>query len=190
MKKIFNTISILLLLQTASYAQQPANRTAATKIADVLAQQPAAEQSKFLAAMKELEGFNSEDVVALLQGLKPQGGNNASIEYATNSYAFYVMQPGKDALRDKYAKGLLGALDNLKDQNNKAFVFELLKFCAKNESVDKVATYLNDTYLAEKAARVLSAIHTPEAAVALNKALAGSVNEQTATAIIGALGEL
>ena len=190
MKKIFNTISILLLLQTASYAQQPANRTAATKIADVLAQQPAAEQSKFLAAMKELEGFNSEDVVALLQGLKPQGGNNASIEYATNSYAFYVMQPGKDALRDKYAKGLLGALDNLKDQNNKAFVFELLKFCAKNESVEKVATYLNDPYFAEKAARVLSAIHTPEAAAALNKALAGNVTEQTATAIIGALGEL
>lgn len=190
MKKIFNTISILLLLQTASYAQQPANRTTATKIADVLAQQPAAEQTKFLAAMKELEGFTAEDVAALLQGLKPQGGNNAPIEYATNSYAFYVMQPGKDALRAKYTQGLLGALDNLKDQNNKAFVFELLKFCAKNESVDKVATYLTDAYFAEKAARVLSAIHTPEAAAALNKALNGNVTEQTATAIIGALGEI
>ncbi|ERJ58621.1 DUF1080 domain-containing protein [Sphingobacterium paucimobilis] len=190
MKKIFNTISILLLLQTASYAQQPANRTAATKIADVLAQQPAAEQSKFLAAMKELEGFTTEDVVTLLKGLKPQGGNNASIEYATNSYAFYVMQPGRDALREKYAKGLLSALSDLKDQNNKAYVFELLKFCAKNESVDQVATYLTDAYFAEKAARVLSAIHTPEAALALNKALAGNVTEQTATAIIGALGEL
>ncbi|MBL1410914.1 DUF1080 domain-containing protein [Sphingobacterium faecale] len=190
MKKIFNTISILLLLQTASYAQQPANRTSATKIADVLAQQPAVEQSKFLAAMKELEGFTAEDVMAFLKGLKPQGGNNAPIEYATNSYAFYVMQPGKEALREKYAKGLLNALGDLKDQNNKAFVFELLKFCAKNESVDQVATYLNDGYFAEKAARVLSAIHTAEAAAALNKALAGNVTEQTATAIIGALGEL
>ncbi len=190
MKKIFNTISILLLLQTASYAQQPANRTTATKIADVLAQQPAAEQSKFLAAMKELEGFTAEDVAALLKGLKPQGGNNASIEYATNSYAFYVMQPGRDALREKYAKGLLSALDNLKDKNNKAFVFELLKFCAKNESVEQVSTYLTDAYFSEKAARVLSAIHTPEAAAALNKALAGNVSEQSATAIIGALGEL
>ncbi|MFD2553702.1 3-keto-disaccharide hydrolase [Sphingobacterium tabacisoli] len=190
MKKIFNTISILLLLQTASYAQQPANRTTATKIADVLAQQPAAEQTKFLAAMKELEGFTAEDVAALLNGLKPQGGNNAPIEYATNSYAFYVMQPSKEALRETYAKGLLSALGNLKDQNNKAFVFELLKFCAKNESVNQVATYLNDGYFAEKAARVLSAIHTPEAAAALNTALAGNVTEQTATAIIGALGEL
>lgn len=190
MKKIFNTLSILLLLQTASYAQQPANRTAATKIADVLAQQPAAEQSKFLAAMKELEGFSSDDVATLLNGLKPQGGNNASIEYATNSYAFYVMQPGKENQRASYAQGLLQALANLKDQNNKAYVFELLKFCAKNESVAKVATYLSDDYFAEKAARVLSGIHTPEAAVALNTALQGNVTEKAATAIIGALGEL
>lgn len=190
MKKIFNTLSILLLLQAASYAQQPANRTAATKIADVLAQQPAAEQSKFLAAMKELEGFTSDDVTALLKGLKPQGGNNAQIEYATNSYAFYVMQPGKEGLRETYAKGLLAALDNLNDKNNKGYVFEILKFCAKNESVNKVATYLTDDYLAEKAARVLSAIHTPEASAALNTALKGNVSEKAATAIIGALGEL
>ena len=190
MKKIFNTISILLLLQTASYAQQPANRTTATKIADVLAQQPAEEQSKFLVAMKELEGFNPEDVAALLGKLVPQGGNNASVEYATNSYAFYVMQPGKEQLREKYAAGLLLALDKVKDQNNKGFVLELLKFCAKNEAVDKVAALLTDDYLAEKAARVLSAIHTKEASSALNKALAGNVNEKVATAIIGALAEV
>lgn len=190
MKKIFNTISILLLLQTASYAQQPANRTTATKIADVLAQQPAEEQTKFLVAMKELEGFNPEDVAALLEKLVPQGGNNASIEYATNSYAFYVMQPGKEQLREKYVNGLLVALDKVKDPNNKGFVLELLKFCAKNESVAKVSALLTDEYLAEKAARVLSAIHTTEAAAALNAALAGNVSEKVATAIIGALAEV
>jgi len=190
MKRIFNTLSILLLLQTASYAQQPSGRTTATKIADVLAQQPAEEQSKFLLAMKELDNFTPEDVAALLVTLKPQGGPNATIEYATNSYAFYVMQPGKDAARDKYAKGLLLALDQVKDKDNKGYVLELLKFCAKNEAVDKVAALLTDDYLAEKAARVLSAIKTKESASALNKALAGNVTEKTATAIIGALSEV
>lgn len=190
MKKIFNTISILLLLQTASYAQQPAGRTAETKIADVLAQQPAAEQSKFLLAMGELENFTSEDVAQLLQKLRPQGQDNATVEYATNSYAFYVMQPGKEAAREKYAKGILLALDKLNDKDNKGFALELLKFCAKNEAVEKVSTYLTDEYLAEKAARVLSAIHTKESAAALNSALSGNVTEKTATAIIGALGEL
>lgn len=190
MKKVFNTISVLLLFQVAAYAQQPANRTSATKIADVLAQQPAEEQAKFVNAMKELEGFSAEDVAALLQGLKPQGGNNASIEYAANSYAFYVMQDGMEAKRETYAKGLLLALDKLEDQNNKGFVFELLKFCAKNEAVEKVATYLNDEYLAEKAARVLSAIHTPEASAALSAALKTAKSEKTAVAIITALGDL
>ena len=190
MKKIFNTLSILLLLQTASYAQQPINRSTATKIADVLAQQPAAEQGKFLLAMKELEGFTSEDVVALLAGLKPQGGNNATIEYATNSYAFYVMQPGKEALREKYAKGLVAALDKVTDPNNKGYILETLKFCAKNESVNQVAAYLTDDYLVEKAARVLSAINTAESTAALNTALAGNVNEKAANAIVAALGEV
>lgn len=190
MKKVFNTITALLFIQVAAYAQQPANRTSATKIADVLAQQPAAEQSKFLSAMKELEGFTSDDVSKLLLGLQPQGGNNAPIEYATNSYAFYVMQPGFESQRATYVQGLLSALDNLKDANNKGYIFELLKFCAKNDAIAKVAPYLADEYLAEKAARVLNAIRTPEAAAALNSALSSAATEKTATAIIAALGDL
>lgn len=190
MKKIFNTISILLLLQTASYAQQPAGRTAETKIADVLAQQPAAEMNKFLLAMGELENFSAEDVAQLLSKLRPAGNDNSTIEYATNSYALYVMQPGKEAAREKYAQGLLLALDKLSDKDNKGYVLELLKFCAKNEAIAKVSSYLSDEYLVEKAARVLSAIHTNESSAALNKALSANVTEKTATAIIGALGEV
>ena len=142
MKKIFNTISILLLLQTASYAQQPAGRTAETKIADVLAQQPAAEMNKFLLAMGELENFSAGDVAQLLSKLRPAGNDNSTIEYATNSYALYVMQPGKEAAREKYAQGLLLALDKLSDKDNKGYVLELLKFCAKNEAISKVSSYL------------------------------------------------
>ncbi len=190
MKKIFNTISVLLLLQTAVYAQQPAHRTSATKIADVLAQQPAEEVSKFLEAMKQLEGFTEGDVAALLSGLKPQGGNNASIEFASNSYALYVMQSGKEQLRATYVQGLLQALGQLKDANNKGYVLELLKFCAKDESVAPVSAYLSDDYLAEKAARVLSGIHSDKAAEALNQGLQQAVSEKVATAIIGAIGEV
>ncbi|MGE8380413.1 MAG: hypothetical protein ACN6PN_18730, partial [Sphingobacterium sp.] len=90
MKKIFNSLAVLLLISSASYAQQPQNRTTATKIADVLAQQPAEEKEKFLLAMHELEGFSSDDIVAFLKGLKAPGSNNAPIEFAANSYSFYV----------------------------------------------------------------------------------------------------
>lgn len=47
MKKTFNILSALLILQVAAHAQLPSNRTAATKIADVLAQQPAEEKANF-----------------------------------------------------------------------------------------------------------------------------------------------
>ncbi|QBR13171.1 DUF1080 domain-containing protein [Sphingobacterium sp. CZ-2] len=190
MKKVFNTITALLLIQVAAYAQQPANRTSATKIADVLAQQPAEEIGKFTQAMKELEGFTADDVTNLLMGLKPQGGNNAPVEYATNSYAFYVMQPGFDSQRATYVQGLLAALDKLKDANNKGYVLELLKNCAKNEAIEKVVPYLSDEYLAEKAARVLNGIRTAESAAALNNALANAPSEKIATAIVTALGDL
>lgn len=190
MKKIFNTLSILLLLTSASYAQQPANRSTNTKIADVLAQQPAEDRAKYLAAMKELEGFTSEDFTTLLHGLGPQGSNNAPREFATNSYAFYVMQPGKEQQRVVYVQGLLAALDKVKDQNNRAYVLETLKFCANNQAVDKVASYLQDDFLTEKAARVLTAIGTNEAIQVLNAALANNVNEKVATSIVTALGTL
>lgn len=190
MKKVFNTITALLFIQVAAYGQQPTSRTTATKIADVLAQQPAEEQSKFLLAMQELEGFTAQDVAGLLARLEPQGGDNASIEYATNSYAFYVMQPNRENQRVTYVEGLLTALDQLEDKNNKAYVLELLKFCAKDEAVQGVSAYLADDYLVGKAARVLNAIASPVATEALNAALANVSSEAAATAIIAALGDL
>lgn len=190
MKKVFNTLSVLLLFQVAAYAQQPAGRSSDTKIADVLAQQPAEEQAKFIMAMKELENFSAEDIANLLVGLKPQGGNNSAIEYASNSYAFYVMQPGFESKRNVFVNGLLLALDKIENKDNKGFVLELLKQCAKNEAIQQVSAYLADDYLVEKAARVLNGIRTPEAASALNAALKTTTSEEATIAIIAALGDL
>lgn len=190
MKKVFNTLSALLILQVAAYAQQPQNRTSATKIADVLAQQPAAEKDKFLAAMSQLENFTAADIASLLGQLKPQGGNNSAVEYAANSYAFYVMQAGKDAPRAEFSKGLTLALNQLQNKDNKGFVLQLLRVCAKNEAIPAIAPYLLDDYLADRAARALVSIQTPEATAALSKALTSSKSEATAVAITTALGSL
>lgn len=190
MKKVFNTLSALLLLQVAAYAQQPANRTSATKVADVLAQQPAEEINKFTAAMKELQNFTAEDIATLLSGLKPQGGNNAAIEYAANSYSFYVMQPGMEAQREVFSNGLVLALDRLTDENNKGFVLQLMRQASKNEAIEAIVPYLKEEYLVDKAAMALNGIRTPESAAALSRALASSTSEKTTTAIVGALGDL
>ncbi|RZF62396.1 family 16 glycoside hydrolase [Sphingobacterium corticibacterium] len=190
MKKVFNTLSALLLIQVAAYAQQPANRTSATKIVDVLAQQPADEINKFTAAMKELQNFTAEDIANLLTGLKPQGASNAATEYAANSYSFYVMQPGMEVQREVFSQGLILALDRLQDKDNKGFVLQLMKQASKNEAIDALVPYLKDEYLVDKAAMALNGIRTPEAAQALSNALTSSASEKTAIAIVGALGDL
>ena len=190
MKKVLSTLSALLLIQAASYAQQPANRTSATKIADVLAQQPAEEINKFTAAMQELENFTADDIANLLSGLKPQGEDNAAIEYAANSYSFYVLQPGMEAKREVFSKGLIMALDRLQDKDNKGFVLQLIKQASKNEAIEALVPYLQDDYLVDKAALALNGIRSPEAAAALSKAFASSASEKTTTAIVAALGDL
>ncbi|MFD2967207.1 DUF1080 domain-containing protein [Sphingobacterium bambusae] len=190
MKKVFNTLSVLLLLQGAAYAQQPANRTSATKIADVLAQQPAEEQTKFLAAMNELEAFTADDIVNLLTGLKGNSTENIPITYAANSYAFYVLQQGKETARAQFSQGLIQALDRLQDKQHKAFVLQLLKQTAKNEAIAAIVPYLSDSELVDKAALALNGIRTPEAAKALSEALQKADSEKTTTALVAALGDL
>lgn len=190
MKKVFNTISALLILQVAAYAQQPQNRTTATKIADVLGQQPAEEKAKFLYAMNELENFTSSEIAAMLNQLKPQGQNNAQVEYATNSYSFFVNQPGKEKQKDVFVQGLLDALGTVKEDTNKAFVLRLLRQCATNAAVSKVATYLNTPYLADGAARTLVSINTKESSDALAQGLAKVTDEKCAVALVTALGDV
>jgi len=186
---IFNIFITLFLFQLAAQAQ-PAGRTSATKIADLLAQQPAKGQAEFRVAMRALEGFTAEDIANLLQHLKPQGGENAAVEYAAYSYAFYVMQPGMEAKRAVFAQGLIAALDKITDKDNKAFVLALMKQSAKNEAIVAIVPYLKDDYLADKAALALNAIRTPEAARALSKALGEARSEKNATVLVAALGDL
>ncbi|RKE43380.1 family 16 glycoside hydrolase [Sphingobacterium detergens] len=190
MKKIFNSLAVLLLISSASYAQQPQNRTTATKIADVLAQQPAEEKEKFLLAMHELEGFTSDDIVAFLKGLKAPGSNNAPIEFAANSYSFYVNQTGKEQQKKVYVEGLAKSIAQLSEPTNQVFALRLLRQCADNSAISAVANCLTNDNLADAAARTLVSIRTNESAAALEKALAASTTEKTAIAIVTALGDL
>jgi hypothetical protein len=190
MKRIFNSLTVLLLISSATYAQQPQNRTTATKIADVLAQQPAEEKEKFLLAMHELEGFSSDDVATFLKGLKAPGSNNAPIEFAANSYSFYVNQPGKEQHKRVFVEGLAKSISQLSEPTNQVFALRLLRQCADNTAIPAVANCLANDYLADAAARTLVSIRTPESTAALEKALAASTTEKTAIALVTALGDL
>ncbi len=165
----------ILILQLPVYAQQDDARTTVTKIADLLAQQPSETPERFQDAMNQLAGFTASDISALLQQLVAPGtGDNAGIEYATNSYSYYVLQLGKENQRAVFVNGAIDALDKITNKDNKGYVIQLLQNAGDDTAIEALTTYLNDDYLSEKAARALARIGTESAGQALLSALANA----------------
>ncbi len=187
MLKPIYTFLFLLILQTVTYAQdiQQGNRD---KIADVLALQPAETSAGLKVSMTLLEAFSPSEIADLLQRLRPPGqGNNAAIEYATNSYSYYVMQPGKSTQRASFVKGTLMALEVVTDNDNRGYLIQLLQNAADDTAIEALSHYLNDPYLSEKAARALARIGTEPAGRVLLNGLADATGA-TAVQLINALG--
>lgn len=162
----------LIILQTPMHAQPGDTRTTTTKIADLLALQPSQTAQRLSDAMEQLERFTADDIAALLSQLTPQGeGDNAGIEYASNSYSYHVLLTGKEQQRATFIQGAVAALAELDDNDNKGFVIQLLQNAGDDTAVEALSGYLTDTYLSEKAARALARIGTDAAGSALLKAL-------------------
>lgn len=102
----------------------------------------------------------------------------------------FVNQPGKEKQKEVFVQGLLDALGTVKEDTNKSFVLRLLRQCATNTAVSKVATYLNTPYLADAAARTLVSINTKESSDALAQGLAKVSDEKCAVALVTALGDV
>lgn len=188
MKKTIYTLLAAFMLQMPAFAQQD-QRTATTKVADVLALQPAMDEQKLNEAMAQLDGFTASDITALVKRLTPEGqGDDSKVEYASNSYAFYVTLPGKESQREKFVQGLIAALSEVDDKDNKGFVISLLQKAGKDDAVSALTPFLSDEYLAEKAARALATIGTDVASEALLSQLPGA-SGHAQVSIVEALGD-
>lgn len=187
MKKTLYALLISACIGLSASAQQD-TRTSTTKVADLLALQPAETTQQFVDAMAQLERFNASDIAALLGQLTPQGtGDNAGIEYATNSYSYHVLQQGKENQRATFVAGALAALEKATDKNNKGYIIQMLQNAGKDDAVNALAGYLVEPYLGEKAARALGRIGSEAAGAALLAALADA-DAETSVTIINALG--
>ena len=178
----------LTILQLTGYAQPGDNRTTITKIADILALQPAETPQRLHDAMGQMERFTASEFKALLSQLTPPGaGDNAGIEYAANSYSYHVLLAGKEAQRAAFIQGAIAALDELDDKDNKGFVIQLLQNAGDDTAVGALSGYLTDAYLGKKASRALARIGTDAAGSALLAALSEASGHAQLN-IINALG--
>lgn len=176
MRKLNIFIAALLLTVAGSMsAQTPANRTANTIVADVLAQMPANKVSTYNGLMKDLVSTGEEGVQLLIQRFNAPGkGSNAAVDYALSGLSNFVMQKGEESARATVAKAYVKALSTVTEREAKAFVIRQLQFIGDDDAVDALAACLKDESVSAPAAEALSAIGSKKAGSALLAALNGA----------------
>ena len=163
MKKIQSLIFALiiaLMLPTlavnAQVTRDARHRTAATIIADGLAQLPAKDVTVFNTVMNEIASTGAAGVQSLADMLVPATeGQNATVEYALSGLAAYVTDKGNTALRKNVREGLKASLATCADKTNKAFLLSLLQQCGTAEDAPVFVSCLKDDYLKDFAMRAL-----------------------------------
>ncbi len=172
MRKAYISIAALLLCGSMLMAQTPANRTAKTTAADVLAQMPAAKQAAYNKLIGDLSSTGEEGVLLLVNMINAPGkGNNANVDYALSGLTHYVMAKGEENARLVTANAYLKALEMVNERETKAFIIRQLQILGKDECIDALASYLNDKSLSGPAARALAANGSEKAGQALVAAL-------------------
>lgn len=164
MRKIYISIAGLLLFGSVMMAQSPANRSAKTIAADVLAQMPAAKQAEYNKLINDLSTTGEAGVLMLVNMINAPGkGSNAQVDYALSGLTHYVMAKGEENARLVTANAYLKALELANERETKAFIIRQLQLLGKEECVEALATYLNDPDLSGPAARALAAIDSENA---------------------------
>lgn len=191
MRKAYISIASLLLFGSVLMAQSPANRTAKTIAADVLAQMPAEKQAEYNKMINDLKGSGEEGVLMLVNMINAPGkGSNAQVDYALSGLTHYVMAKGEESARLATANAYLKALDLVTERETKAFIIRQLQILGQDECIDALSAYLGDESLSGPASRALAAIGSENAGKALKAGLMRRMGTpKTQKDIIVAIGE-
>ena len=178
----------ILLLPNALTAQE--NRTITTKIADLLAQMPAANLNQRDILMEDLIATGSEGFEKLSDQMTPAGkGDNTAVVFAINGLTRYASQPGKEKQRSFAEKCFISAMQKTQNPEIKAFFMRQLQIVGQEEAVKAIAPYLLNKELCEPATFGLTFIRNESAKNELLKALSKAEGSSLIT-ITKALGEL
>ncbi|CAL1519279.1 family 16 glycoside hydrolase [Chitinophaga sp. MM2321] len=191
MKKILHLLIALLVgWSSLASAQGPSDQRAFnTKVADVLALLPSPDKAQFNTHMNAIASLG-EDGVAAIAGMlaAPGKGDNTQLQYALAGYAFYVTQPGKEALRKQAVNALCKVIPKTADPENKVFLITQLQTVGTNDAVSTLQPLLAADRFCDPAARALVKINTPAAQEALLQALAAASGNNRIT-LVEALGD-
>ncbi|MCY7422551.1 MAG: DUF1080 domain-containing protein [Chitinophagaceae bacterium] len=190
MKKLLLLLAFNLLFITAFQVKaQKDNRTISTRIADVLAQLPAKNETDLNTAMKEMEGLGEAGLMQLPQQMVPGSkADNSKLEYAIMGYTAYVSAKGREALKRSAESAWCKSAPLLRDKKQVSFLLSMLDIIGTDQAVECVTSYLDDDALSLKAIATLASIGTAKAGDELTSSLSSSSTPKNA--VLQALGEM
>ena len=180
-------IHILLLLLVPFLLAAQDNRSAKTKVADLLALLPATDSQQANRLFQELIGFGDEGLMILTDGVVPNGMiAGTPFRYGVSLLTRYATT---EAQKQQIERAYLAALGKADDAEVKAYFMDNLKLVGSNVSVKTLAAYAGDKGLSDKAISTLVSIGTQDACQGLTTALDNEDSEIQARVIKG-LGTL
>lgn len=143
-------------------------RTLSTKIADLLAVQPAETEEELNANMESVASLGAEGLRQMTLMLSAPGrGDNTALEYALGGFSRYAANSNREDLKQLGQQVFCQALSEMEAWENKAFLLRQLEYVATDESVACLQAYLNDEQLAAATAKVLVRINSEKSNEAL-----------------------
>lgn len=186
MRQLILSLLFITVVTGSALAQNDANRTVSTKIADLLAKTPADEAVQLKANATAFADLGEQGIVELVKRLNA-GGDDTKLHYAINGFTFAASEAGKEAWRSLAVKAYSTALPQLTNDEAKLFIITQLEHVGKDDAIAVLIPFLKDDRLSDAASRALAAIHSEASEKALLDAL-GSASGNPQLSIVEALG--
>lgn len=190
MKQNIRYYSILLaclLFVGNIFAQTPQNRTSSTIIADVLAQLPAQNQSKYNQLMADLVSTGETGLQQLIGLMNPPGQvSNEKLEFAISGWTNFVANDAakRAVAANVYAKELSAPIH----EETKAFLIRQIEQIGDNNQIEALSAQLNNQNLVAPASQALAQFGTPESEAAIIKALS-TASDNNKIVLVNALAQ-
>ncbi|HEX5025485.1 MAG TPA: family 16 glycoside hydrolase [Agriterribacter sp.] len=186
MRLIFITFLFFVSIQQAAVAQTDVNRTVSTKIADLLAKNPADDADQLKVNAEAVAALGEDGLLELVTGLNAQG-DLTKLHFAINGFSYYAIQPGQETWRAMGTKAYGKALEKLTNDEAKLFIVTQLEHIGKDDAIVYLQPYLHHERLSDAASRALATINTSGANNALLQALTGATGN-VQLSLVQALG--
>lgn len=152
-------ISVLcfLTLWAGIYAQD--RRTTPTKVADLLAQLPAGDNSHTDKLMSDLLELGEEGLKMVCDQIIPAGtGDDTRARFAVESLSRFLSRRGKDAEKASWEKTCISYISGQQKNDVKDFFMKQLQLVGSDASVEAVKLMLNDRDLCAPALGVIESV--------------------------------